>query len=83
MMKTVERIFRSPLYLRELIFAGQYAALLQLIAGLFFCGLARFGGPLGSMECAIVLQQAGLTTLTVTLLTAIVLWGIRKTNPDI
>ncbi len=72
MMKFVDKIFGSPHFLGELLFAGKYAALLQFFVALFFCGLSRFGGPLGSLECAQVLSEAGLVTLTLTLATEII-----------
>ncbi len=82
-MKWLNRLFCSPYYFRELLFAGKYAAVLQLVAALFFCGLARFGGPLGSLECAEVLREAGLTTLTVALLSDFVYTVYQKTKPEV
>ena len=83
MLKLLDRIFRSPYYLRELLFIGKYATLLQLMAGLLFCGFSRTGGPLGSLECALLLREAGLTTLTITLLVAMIHWFYRETKTDI
>lgn len=66
MKKFANALFGSPYFLRELLFAGKYAALLQFLAAIVFCGLARFGGPLGSLESAEILREAALVTLTVT-----------------
>ena len=77
MLNFVERILNSPYYLRTLIFAGKYAALLQLILGFFFCGLARFGGLLGSLQFAEWSVQSALSTLMITLLIS---FGFEKTQ---
>ncbi len=73
MMKFADKIFGSPYYPRELSFAGKYAALLQLFAGILFCGLARFGGPLGSLAAAEAFRESALVTLTLTLIVDLLL----------
>ena len=83
MMKKVEKILGSPDYLRGLIFAGKYAALLQFVSGFFFCGLARFGGPLGSSECADHLVEAALSTLMITLCISFCAWIKERSKPDV
>lgn len=81
MMKFVDKIFGSPYYLRELLFAGKYAALLQFFVGILFCGFARFGGPLGSLECAEVFRECALVTLTLTLIVDLIVRFLHRTEP--
>lgn len=77
-MKFVDKILGSPYYLRELLFAGKYAALLQFFVAFLFCGLARFGGPLGSLECAEVFQESALVTMTLTLAVELLTVFLRR-----
>ncbi len=83
MMKFVDKVFGSPHYLRELIFAGKYAALLQFFVAFLFCGLARFGGPLGSLEAAEAFREAALVTLTLTLIVEIIVGVLRRTGTEL
>lgn len=66
MKKIANALFGSPYFLREFVFAGKYATLLQFFTAIVFCGLARFGGPLGSLESAQIMQESAMVTLTVT-----------------
>ena len=79
-MKFVDRFFGSPYYLRELLFAGKYATLLQFFVGILFCGFARFGGPLGSLECAEVFRECALVTLTLTLIFDLLVKFLHRTE---
>ena len=83
MKKFVDRLFQSPYYMREVIFAGKYAALLQLIAALCFCAWSRVGGPMGSMECAEVLLECGWVTMALTFCIEMIDRGCQKMKSDL
>ena len=78
MSKFFDRLFQSPYYMRELIFAGKYSALLQLFAALFFCGWSLTGGPLGSMECADFLLECGWVTMTLAFAIEMIYGAFKK-----
>ncbi len=78
MMKFVDKILGSPYFLRELLFAGKYASVLQFFVAFLFCGLARFGGPLGSLEYAEIFRECALVTLTLTLVVELLVLFLRR-----
>lgn len=66
MRKQVARMLSSPSYPGLLVYAGKYAAVLQLIAAVgFYLGAWR-GLPLGALTYAEGFRDAALTTLTLT-----------------
>ena len=81
-MKIFDKIFGSPHYLRELLFFGKYATVLQFALSFFCCGLSRFGGILGSMAYAEVFREGALTTLTMTLVFELLLFFLRRTQRE-
>ena len=78
MKKIADRIFGSPQYLRELLFAARFGALLQFVVALFFLFLSRNGGPLGCLAVARTLNEAALVTLTLEICVRIFVGFLRK-----
>lgn len=78
MTKFATKIFGSPYFLRELLFAGKYAALLQFGAALTFFAFSRLGGPLGCLSYGFALAECALTTMTLVVCTEILALLLRR-----
>ena len=66
MKKILNRIFSYPRFFDLFLYAGKYAAIVQLLAALVFLGMSRSGAPLGCLTYVEQFLQAALTTVTLT-----------------
>lgn len=80
MKRTLDRIFSSPLFPQGLIFAGKFSAVGQMIVSAVLFGFSRRGAPVGCLTYVEAMQEAALTTLTVTACFAVVYGFLRQKN---
>ena len=66
MKKFLIRVLSYPRFLDCLLYAGKYAAVVQLLAAFVFLGFSRCGAPVGLLTYAEGMREAALTTMTLT-----------------
>lgn len=78
MKRLLHRVFGSPEYPRMLCFAAKYAAVLQVLAAMFFFGASYGEGELGYLNACRALLDAAWVTTFLGLCIDLLLFAFRK-----